>query len=97
MKKNEALSIAIQDAALEIKYNEYSFKNREGQKINIDLTGKIKCPIVNTGISHQTCSHIMDKETWPRGIDENICKRCGCYINMSIKKFQNQIKKNKKE
>lgn len=92
MKKNLAVSEAIQSASREIQYNEYSFKNRKGEWVNIDLTGKIKCPVLNTLISHQTCSHIMDKDTWPRGVDPNICKKCGCYINLSIKKYQKQSK-----
>lgn len=93
MKKNPALSEAIQNAFREIQYNEYSFKTRKGEWVKIDLTGKIKCPVLNSLISHQVCSHIMDKETWPRGIDNNICKKCACYINLSIKKFQDQSKK----
>lgn len=95
MKENTDLSISIQNAALEVRYNEYSFFNKNGEKIKIDMTGKIKCSVLNTNVSHQTCSHLMDKETWPRGIDPNICKKCGCYINMSIKKFKDQSTKKK--
>jgi hypothetical protein len=96
MKKNPEASKAIQNAYREVQYNEYSFRNRNGEWVKIDLTGKIKCPVINANVSHQVCSHLMDKETWPRGVDPNICKKCGCYINMSIKKFQTQ-KKTKRE
>ncbi len=92
MRINTNMSNSINDAHREVQYNEYSFRNRTGGWTKLDLTGKIKCPILNEAVSHQTCSHIMDKETWPRGIDPNICKKCGCYINMSIKKFQTQHK-----
>lgn len=92
MKKNPELSEAIQSAFTEIHYNNYEFRNKSGNWSKIDLTGKIKCPVLNSSISHQTCSHIMDKDTWPRGIDPNICKKCGCYINLSIKKFQDKKK-----
>jgi len=93
MKNNPAVSQAIVSAYREVQYNEYSFRNRNGERVNIDLTGKIKCPVINANISHQVCSNLMDKDTWPRGVDPNICKKCSCYINMSIKKFQTQYKK----
>jgi len=92
MKKNPEITESIWNTNLEVQYNEYAFKNRNGEWVKIDLTGKIKCPIINANVSHQVCSHLMDKETWPRGIDPNICKKSSCYINMSIKKFQTQIK-----
>ena len=92
MSKNPEVSEAIYNAHREVQYNEYSFRNKYGAWINLDLTGKIKCPLLNKNISHHVCSHIMDKPTWPRGIDEHVCKKCNCFINMSIKKFQNRKK-----
>lgn len=93
MRKNTELVNAIYNANQEIHYNEYTFKNKAGSTVKIDLTGKIKCPALNSNISPIVCSTVMDKESWPRGIDLNICKKCNCYINLSIKKFQSQTKK----
>lgn len=85
---NTKLITSIFNANTEIHYNQYQFRNRKGEWVNINLKGKIKCPVLNTLISHQACSHIMEKETWPRGVDPNACNRCNCRISMSIKRFQ---------
>lgn len=89
--KNPVVTKAIYDKKLEIQYNEWYIHTPKG-KIKIDLQGKIKCPLINTSISPITCSKIMDRKDWPRGIDINICKKCDCYINLSIQKFQNKKK-----
>ena len=89
---NKEIINSIYNARTEIHYNEYQFRNKEGNWVPVDLRGKIRCPLLNESISHQVCSHIMDKETWPRGIDEDICKKCDCFINLSIKKFQDKKK-----
>lgn len=85
---NKDVSKSILDKNLEIHYNEAKTKNRNGRTVPLNLQGKIKCPILNQQISSIVCSMLMDKEDWPRGIDENICKKCKCYIYISIKKFQ---------
>ena len=72
----------------EIHYNEWYINTNDGKKIKIELQGKIKCPLLNSNISSLVCSKLMDKADWPRGIDENICKKCNCFINLSIRKFQ---------
>jgi hypothetical protein len=85
---------SIYNKRIEIHYNEWVFK-ANGETIKIDLKGKIKCPVFNSGISSLTCSKLMDREDWPRGIDPLICKKCDCFIALSIKKYQ-EIKKEKK-
>lgn len=76
----------------EIHYNEWYINTPKG-KVKIELKGKIKCALLNTSISSLACSKLMDKEGWPRYEDPDVCKKCDCYINLSIKKFKE--KKNK--
>lgn len=89
---NNPVIEAVYNKRLEIHYNEWYIHTPTG-RVKIELQGKIKCPLVNTPISPLTCSKIMDRDDWPRGIDPNVCKKCECYINLSIKKFQDQRKK----
>lgn len=89
---NNPVIEAVYNKRLEIHYNEWYIHTPTG-RVKIELQGKIKCPLVNTSISPLTCSKIMDRNDWPRGIDPNVCKKCECYINLSIKKFQDQRKK----
>lgn len=86
---------SIYNKQLEVQYNEQKIRLKDGKKVKLDLQGKIKCPILNTQISSVTCSKLMDKTDWPRGIDQNICKKCNCFIHLSIQKFKDQ-KKSKK-
>jgi hypothetical protein len=88
---NELIN-SIYNARTEVHYNEYRFRNMKGEWIKIDLKGKIRCPVINAGISQQTCSNIMSKETWPRGIDPLVCDKNSCYICESIKKFKEKRK-----
>lgn len=85
---------AIFDKRSEIHYNEWYIHTSTG-KIKINLKGKIKCPLLNTSISSLVCSKIMDRKSWPREIDPNVCKKCDCYINLSINKFKEQKRKDK--
>lgn len=94
MAINKALIESIYNKKLEIHYNEWYVRDRENKPVKIELQGKIKCPLVNTQISSLACSKIMDKAGWPRAIDETACKRCNCYISVSIKKFQERKAKN---
>lgn len=71
---------------IEVHYNEY-YINVEKEKIKLELKGKIKCPLLNISISSLVCSKLMDRPTWPRNIDPEVCKKCGCRINLSIAKF----------
>ena len=87
LEKNEALSRSIQDKKLEIHYNEKSVKTKDGL-IKLELQGKIRCPVLNCNISSLTCSNLMSKPDWPRGLDEKICTKCNCFIQLSIKNFQ---------
>lgn len=80
---------SIFDKRTEIHYDEWYIHTQTG-KVKIELQGKIKCPLLNESISPLACSKLMDREDWPRGIDPNVCKKCECYINLSIKKFQDQ-------
>lgn len=89
---NNPVIESLYNKRTEIHYNEWYINTAKG-KVKIELQGKIKCPLFNTSISSLTCSKLMDKEGWPRNIDENVCKNCECYINLSIKKFKE--KKNK--
>lgn len=84
---------AIYNARTEVHYNSYSFRNKDGIQTKVELQGKIRCPVINASISHQTCNFLMDKSTWPRGIDPDICKKCECYINVSISKYRTEKKK----
>lgn len=84
---------SIYDKRLEVHYNEWLIKNKDEKWVKLDLQGKIKCPILNESISSLACSKIMDKEGWPRNIDPNVCKKCNCYVYLSIKKFQDRAVK----
>lgn len=86
--KSLEISKSIQDKNIEIHYNSKHIRNQDGQLIHINMHGKIRCPILNEQISSVICSKIMDKEGWPRAIDPDICKKCDCYINLSIAKFK---------
>ena len=79
---------AVYNKRTEIHYNQWFIRTPEGNEVKIELQGKIKCPLLNTNISSLACSKLMDKSDWPRGIDPEICKKCNCFINLSIKKFQ---------
>lgn len=85
---NKALTTSVYDKHLEVHYNEWFVRNRDGQRIKLNLQGKIKCPLLNSSVSSLACSSIMDRPGWPRDIDENSCKKCDCYIYISIRKFQ---------
>lgn len=80
---------SIQDKHLEIRYNE-KVARINGKKTKIELQGKIKCPVLNQGISPIVCAHLMDKEGWPRCMKADICAEAGCFINVSIKSFATQ-------
>jgi len=83
---------SIYNKKLEVHYNNWTIKNRENKWVKLDLQGKIKCPILNEYISPLCCSKLMNKDEWPRAIDENICKKCNCYVYLSIRKFQDKNK-----
>ena len=83
---------SIYNKNLEVRYNEWYIKNKDNKWIKLNLQGKIKCPLLNASISSLACARIMDKEGWPRAIDENACKKCSCYVYLSIKKFQEKAK-----
>lgn len=87
------LSDSIHNKRMEIKYNEKTIKNKEKKSIKIDLKGKIRCPVLNANISSTVCSNLMDKEGWPRCIKSEICQEAGCFINLSIKHFNDQKRK----
>jgi len=89
----KALVKSIYDKNLEVRYNCWYIKNRDHKWVKLDLQGKIKCPAINASISSLACSKIMEKDGWPRSIDENICKKCTCYVYLSIKKFKEKSKK----
>jgi len=84
---------SIYNKRTEIHYNEYFIKINDGSSVKIELKGKIKCPMLNIGISSLVCSKLMDKPDWPRGLDPDVCKKCQCFINKSIIKFK-ELKKN---
>lgn len=88
------LVTSIYNRKLEIHYNEWFSKTKEGKKIKMELKGKIKCPVLNESISSMTCSVLMDKNGWPRNVCPTICSECNCFIHLSIAKFKN---KNSKE
>ena len=67
--------------------NEWYIKTDQSST-KIELKGKIKCPLLNTNISSLVCSKLMDRTDWPRGIDKDVCKKCNCFIHLSISKFQ---------
>lgn len=97
MKEQKPIIRAIYDKKLEIHYNEWHIRNKDDKWVKLDLKGKIKCPILNESISSLCCAKIMDKEDWPRGIDENVCKKCSCYVYLSIKKFQGKAQPQAKD
>jgi len=74
----------------EIHYNSWYIRTNDGKQVKIELQGKIKCPLLNTNISSLVCSKLMDKQDWPRNIDENVCKKCNCFINLSITKYKKE-------
>lgn len=89
MLKKELID-SIYNKRTEIHYNEYYIGPEiNGFQAKYELQGKIKCPVLNTNISSLACSRLMDREDWPRGIDKEVCKKCDCFINISISKFQN--------
>jgi len=79
---------SIYDRKLEVHYNEKTVYNKNGEQVKLDLKGKIKCPLLNEHISFIVCSHLMDRQEWPRGIDPDICKKCNCYVSVSIQRYQ---------
>lgn len=85
---NPNVTNSIYDKYLEIHYNKKTIKIKDGKDARIELHGKIKCPILNTGISSIVCSKLMDIKDWPREIDPDICKQCNCFVNISIQKFK---------
>lgn len=84
---------SVYNKRLEVHYNSWYFRDKEGKQVKLELQGKIKCPLLNTHISSLTCSKIMDRPGWPRSIDETVCKRCECFISLSIKRFQERKEK----
>jgi hypothetical protein len=87
IKYNKELIDSVYNKRTEIHYNEWYIKT-DFSETKIELKGKIKCPVLNTNISSLVCSRLMDKEDWPRGIDREVCKKCDCFISVSISKFQ---------
>lgn len=85
---NKELIDSVYNKRTEIHYNEWFVKS-DYSETKVELRGKIKCPLLNTNISSLVCSRVMDKETWPRSIDPEVCKKCNCFINLSISKFKN--------
>jgi hypothetical protein len=81
---------SIFNKKLEIQYNEKYIRTEKGNFTKIELKGKIRCPLLNCGISSIVCANLMDKPSWPRSIDTTCCKRCACYISLSIKKFKDK-------
>jgi len=79
---------SIYNKRTEIHYNEWIIAPDSTYRNKIELKGKIKCPVLNTNISSLVCSKIMDKIDWPRAIDKEVCKKCNCFIYLSIAKFQ---------
>lgn len=94
MKKNTELSKSIQDKHIEIHYNQKCIRSQDGKTVPINMQGKIKCPVINQSISSIVCAKLMDKKGWPRELDPEICKRCSCFIYLSIKKFSEIKKRN---
>ena len=86
---NEIMN-SVYNRRTEIHYNQWYIRTNEGKQVKIELQGKIRCPLLNTNISSLVCSKLMDKQDWPREIDENICKKCNCFINLSISKFKRE-------
>lgn len=88
---NKELIDSIFNKKTEIHYNEW-YSKFESELVKIELKGKIKCPVLNCGISSLVCSKLMDRLDWPRGIDPQVCKKCDCFIHQSIIKFKNKGK-----
>jgi hypothetical protein len=93
---NKPLIDSIYNKNTEVHYNQWNIKSNN-QQIKIELKGKIKCPVLNCGISSLVCSKLMDKEDWPRGIDKQVCQKCSCFINLSIQKFKERENNNEKK
>lgn len=93
MKSPKKIVTSIYDKNLEVRYNEWYIRNKDKKLVKLDLQGKIKCPLLNASISSLACSHIMEYKGWPRDIDNDICKKCDCFINVSITKFQERKKR----
>lgn len=89
---NKEVSKLVQNKHTEIHYNQKYIKNPDGRKIHLNMQGKIKCPVLNQFVSSIVCSKLMDKKGWPRNEDPEICKKCGCFIHKSIKKFSKKKK-----
>lgn len=85
--KSKEVINSIYNKKTEVHYNEW-FIYPDNKPIKLELQGKIKCPLLNTGISSLVCSKLMDKNGWPRSIDDEICDKCSCYIHKSIRKFK---------
>ena len=83
---------SIFNKRLEIHYNEKYIRTEKGTKAKIELKGKVKCPLLNIGISSIVCSNLMDKPDWPRFIDFTCCKRCNCFIALSINRYKKEGK-----
>lgn len=88
---NKELIDSIFNKKTEIHYNEWYVRFTD-DLVKIELKGKIKCPVLNCGISSLVCSKLMDREDWPRNIDPQVCKKCDCFINLSISKFKEKGK-----
>ena len=93
----KTITTSIYDKRLEIHYNEWYIRNKEGKVRKLELQGKIKCPLLNAQVSSIVCSKLMDKLGWPRAIDEAACEKCFCWINLSISKFQKKKSKDYEE
>lgn len=93
MKSPKEIITSIYDKQLEVHYNEWYIHNKDKKLVKLNLQGKIKCPLLNASISSLACSHIMEYKGWPREIDKDICKKCDCFISLSIRKFQERKKK----
>ena len=91
---NNDIVKSIQDKHIEVHYNQRSFV-LYGKTININMQGKIFCPLLNCKISSLTCSKLMEYEGWPRAIDAYVCDNIKCKIYKSIKKnVENKHEKN---
>lgn len=86
--KNPEVTRAIYNKHVEIHYNEKTIRLKDGKEAKIELQGKIKCPVLNQGVSSIVCAKLMDIKDWPRQIDPDVCKKANCFVNMSIQKFQ---------
>lgn len=93
MVGNKELITAIYNKHLEVHYNEWYIRDKDNKIVHLDLKGKIKCPVLNVGISSLVCSKLMDKPGWPRCVDSSACSKCNCFISLSIQKFQERKKK----